>query len=226
MSSWRRTFDITPSDDLESVKLKYKKLALQKHPNKGGTTENFQRLSANWELARRYYEQQQHPRMSHPTSHQRSRSRSPPPPPPRPPVSKKQKIILKIFVKLVPFEVPFLSLDDNATVADAFSLVLNKGAEIQDFFDFLGTDVGLHGPRSSWPRMDVSNGFRIIVKITVNKKEYKKILIDPKDTTQLRQALPQISLMMRAFPGKVGTQVFVEIRHENQERSGWYIPNV
>ena len=62
MSSWRRTFDITPSDDLESVKLKYKKLALQKHPNKGGTTENFQRLSANWELARRYYEQQQHPR--------------------------------------------------------------------------------------------------------------------------------------------------------------------
>ena len=74
--------------------------------------------------------------------------------------------------------------------------------------------------------MDVSNGFRIIVKITVNKKEYKKILIDPKDTTQLRQALPQISLMMRAFPGKVGTQVFVEIRHKNQERSGWYIPNV
>lgn len=59
MSDWKKTFDITSANDLESVKRKYKKLALQKHPNKGGSKENFQKLAAEYELARRYYERSQ-----------------------------------------------------------------------------------------------------------------------------------------------------------------------
>ena len=64
------------------------------------------------------------------------------------------------------FEAPLLSLGHNATVADAFSVVLKNGAEIRKF------------------GLDVNNGFRIIVKTTINKKEHKEILIDPKNTTK------------------------------------------
>ena len=79
------------------------------------------------------------------------------------------------------FEAPLLSLGHNATVADAFSVVLKNGAEIRKF------------------GLDVNNGFRIIVKTTINKKEHKEILIDPKNTTMLQRVLPVSRLMLRAL---------------------------
>lgn len=49
--SWQRELRYEPSNTIDTLRRKYKRLALQRHPNKGGTKADFQRLQAAWENA-------------------------------------------------------------------------------------------------------------------------------------------------------------------------------
>ena len=51
---WRQELGYTDGNTLETLRSKYRALALQRHPNKrGGSTEAFQRLQRAWEMAQR-----------------------------------------------------------------------------------------------------------------------------------------------------------------------------
>lgn len=51
--SWKAELGYEPNNTVDTLKKKYLRLALQRHPNKGGTTANFQRLQAAWENAQK-----------------------------------------------------------------------------------------------------------------------------------------------------------------------------
>lgn len=51
--SWQRQLGYEPSNTVDTLRKKYKRLALRQHPDKGGTNANFQRLLAAWENAQR-----------------------------------------------------------------------------------------------------------------------------------------------------------------------------
>lgn len=51
--SWQRELGYEPGNTIDTLRYKYKRLALRKHPNKGGRKANFQRLGQAWENAQK-----------------------------------------------------------------------------------------------------------------------------------------------------------------------------
>ena len=57
MTTWQQELGYADGNTLETLRSKYRALALQRHPNKrGGSTEAFQRLQRAWEMAQREHQ--------------------------------------------------------------------------------------------------------------------------------------------------------------------------
>lgn len=88
MNSWREVLGVTTENTLATLRQKYRKLALERHPNKPtGNTVAFQRLQNAWEKAQRHFAGSSAPRPSTSRPAPRPTSR----PAPRPTSSTKKK---------------------------------------------------------------------------------------------------------------------------------------
>ena len=58
---WKRELGYVDGNTVETLASKYRSRALRVHPDKGGSTEAFQKLQAAWELAKRSLADAPHP---------------------------------------------------------------------------------------------------------------------------------------------------------------------
>jgi hypothetical protein len=184
MTSWRTTFDITPSNDLESVKRKYKKLALEKHPDKGGSKENFQKLAANWESARQHYERSSHAGASHAgashagASHAGASDFFP-----------SNEFIVTPYVagRTAGYQMaPFLNIRNGDTVRSLFDRIVQHAKDIE-------TLIGL----------DVFDGFKVIFS-RFHGRDRHLVYSEPSDETIVRGAFEVMVMVRQKRQSKTG----------------------
>ena len=207
MIDWKRELAYVNGDTLQSLKTKYKQLALSKHPNKGGSVENFQALETAWRQAQIYFT-----RAPSPSVAQNMASRAP-----NNETHHHSFVLPRLATKGLGYKsAPFLKISTEKTVRDLFQLIVHNAHAIETIF----------GPFQS-PRLALSDGFNVTISPILPEQRIKPVTFTEPVDIQLSQIFPRVPTRpLHGGPLRhdVFIDIWVHIRRKRQSKQGWYYP--